>query len=105
MIQKRNLKLMELGEPCLFYHSNEGKEVVGIAEVSKTHFPDPSIDNDTWVAVNVKPVKALKNTVTLAAIKSNPELSKIGLVRQGRLSVVEITEAEFNEIIKMSETA
>lgn len=102
---RNNLKLMEKGEPCLFYHSNEGKEIVGIAEVSKTFFQDPTIDDDDrWVAVNIKAVKPFKKPVGLADIKANPELQNMGLVRQGRLSVIELTKEEFDTLLKMGET-
>ena len=100
---RNNMKLMELGDPLLYYHSNEGKEVVGVAEVVKEHYQDPTIDDDRWVAVDVKPVKSLEQPVTLKEIKANPNLEGIGIVRQMRLSVVELTEAEFNEILRMSE--
>lgn len=101
---RNNLKLMEQGDPCLFYHSNEGKEVVGVAEVIKEHYQDPTTDDDRWVAVDVKPVTTLKKPVTLKEIKSNPNLEGIGLVRQMRLSVVELTKAEFDEIMAMSKS-
>lgn len=101
---RNNLKLMEQGDPCLFYHSNEGKEVVGVAEVIKEHYQDPTTDDDRWVAVDVKPVATLKRPVTLKEIKSNPNLEGIGLVRQMRLSVVELTKAEFDEIMAMSKS-
>lgn len=100
---RNNMKLMELGDPLLYYHSNKGKEVVGVAVVVKEHYQDPTIDDDRWVAVDVKPVKSLEHPVTLKEIKANPNLEGIGLVRQMRLSVVELTEAEFNEILRMSE--
>lgn len=94
---------MEVGDPCFYYHSNEGKEIVGIAEVVKEHYQDPTIDDERWVAVDVKPVKTLNKPVTLKEIKANPNLEGIGLVRQMRLSVVELKQEEFEEIIKMSE--
>lgn len=99
---RNNLKLMELGDPLLFYHSNEGKEVVGLAEVANTFYQDPTTVDEKWVAVDVKPIKTLKYAVSLAAIKANPNLKDIGMVRQMRLSVVELTQAEFDEILKMS---
>lgn len=99
---RNNLKLMEIGDPCFFYHSNEGKEIVGIAEVIKEHYQDPTTDDERWVAVDVKPVSAFEKPVTLKEIKANPNLEGIGLVRQMRLSVVELKEQEFEEIIRMS---
>lgn len=100
---RNNLAAMKKGDKVLFYHSNEGLHVVGIAKVTKEGYPDPTIDDDRWVAVNLKPVKTLKNPVSLKSIKANPALKNIGLVRLSRLSVVDLTEKEFNIILKMSE--
>jgi predicted RNA-binding protein with PUA-like domain len=97
---RNNLKSMEKGDKVLFYHSNVGKEVVGIATVSKTAFPDPT--DEKWVAVELKPVKPLKKPVTLAQIRENLALSDIKLVRQSQLSVMPLTKDEFEEIVSMS---
>ena len=94
---------MKTGDLCLFYHSNEGKEVVGIAEVIKEHYPDPTSDDAQWVVVDVKPKMKLKKTVTLAQIKSDARLSNIGLIRQSRLSVIKLSKEEFNIILSLSE--
>jgi predicted RNA-binding protein with PUA-like domain len=100
---RNNLAAMEIGDLCLFYHSNEGKEVVGIARVSAAARPDPTADSDTWVGVEVSPYKKLKNPVGLAHIKAEPSLAQMGLLRQGRLSVVEVSREEFDIIVALSE--
>jgi len=97
---RNNLKAMKKGDKVLFYHSNVGKEVVGIATVSKTAFPDPT--DEKWVAVELKPVKPLKKPVTLAQIKANLALSEIKLIRQSQLSVMPLTSDEYNEILSMA---
>ncbi len=97
-----HLRSMKVGDHCFFYHSNKGKEIVGIAEVTKEHYQDPTTDDDRWVAVDVKPIATLKKPVTLAEIKANPELQEMALVRISRLSVGPVSKAEYNEILKMS---
>ena len=99
---RNNLREMQVGDLCLYYHSNEGKEVVGIAEVIKPAYQDPTTDNAQWVAVDVKPYKKLDKTVTLAQIKSDPRLVDIGLIRQPRLSVISISEDHFNIILELA---
>jgi len=99
---RNNLRDMQVGDFCLYYHSNEGKEVVGIAEVIKPAYQDPTTDNTQWVAVDVKPYKKLDKTVTLAQIKADPRLSDIGLIRQPRLSVISISEDHFNIILELA---
>ena len=99
---RNNLKAMEKGDKVFYYHSNEGKEIVGMATVSKTFFPDPTADSDAWVAVELEAGKPLKKPVTLAAIKANPSLANIALVKLSRLSVVPLTKNEFDEILSMS---
>jgi predicted RNA-binding protein with PUA-like domain len=99
---RNNLRDMQVGDLCLYYHSNEGKEVVGIAEVIKPAYQDPTTDNTQWVAVDVKPYKKLDKTVTLAQIKADPRLSDIGLIRQPRLSVISISEDHFNIILELA---
>ena len=99
---RNNLREMQVGDLCLYYHSNEGKEVVGIAEVIKPAYQDPTIDNTQWVAVDVKPYKKLDKTVTLAQIKTDPRLADIGLIRQPRLSVISISEDHFNIILELA---
>ena len=97
---RNNLKAMKKGDKVLFYHSNVGKEVVGIAEVSKEAFPDPT--DEKWFAIELKPVKPLKKPVTLAQIKGNLALANIKLDRQSQLSVMPLTKDEYEEILSMS---
>ena len=98
---RNNLKAMKKADKVFYYHSGEGKEVVGLATVSKTFFPDPTAKEGDWVAVELTAGKSIKNPVSLAAIKANPKLKNIALVRLSRLSVVPLTEDEFNEILRM----
>jgi len=85
----------------LFYHSGSGKCVVGIAEVAKAAYPDPTADDAQWIAVDLKPLKPLKQSVTLEEIKSNAMLKDMLLVRQSRLSVMPVTKEEFETIVKL----
>ena len=96
-----NLRAMRKGDAVLFYHSVESKSVVGVARVSKPAFPDPTADEDGWLAVELVPVKALAKPVTLSEIKTEASLREIGLVRQGRLSVMPLKAAEFARIMKL----
>jgi|ERR1035437_9373955 predicted RNA-binding protein with PUA-like domain len=97
---RNNLKAMKKGDKVLFYHSVNGKEVMGIAEVSKPAFPDPT--DEKWVAVELMPVKALKKPVSLVQIKANLALANIKLIRQSQLSVMPLTKDEYQEILSMS---
>lgn len=99
-----HLKNMKKGDEVFYYHSNEGTEIVGIAKVSKEFYQDPTTDDDKWISVMLKPVKALKNAVPLTAIKANKKLQNMALVRIGRLSVQPVTDEEWDEILKMGET-
>ncbi len=94
-----HLNSMKVGDKVMFYHSNEGLAVMGIAKVTKAAFPDPTSDDPQWVAVNIAPVKAFKRPVTLAEIKAHPALQNIALVRIGRLSVMPLMKEEY-EIIE-----
>ncbi len=99
---KLNMKKMKKGDRGFFYHSNIGKEIVGIVEVIKEAYPDPTAEaGSPWVCVDVKAVEPLKKPVTLAAIKAEPKLSEIQLLRQSRLSLPAITDAEWKLIGKM----
>jgi predicted RNA-binding protein with PUA-like domain len=100
---RNNLRQMKVGDVVLFYHSGKEKSVVGIAEVAKTAYPDPTADDPSWIAVDIKPVKALQQPVSLADIRTNRKLSNLLLVRQSRLSVMPIGKAEFDEIVRMSQ--
>ena len=97
-----NLKAMKSGDLCFFYHSNEGKEIVGIAKVLKAAYPDPTDKAGKAVAVEVAAVEPVKQPVTLAAIKADPRLKDFGLVRQSRLSVVPVNDEQWKLILKMS---
>jgi predicted RNA-binding protein with PUA-like domain len=99
---RNNLRKMRKGDEVLFYHSVEEKAVVGIAKVTRTNYRDPTAKEGDWSAVDLVPIKSLPRPVTLGDIKQAPRLRKIQLVRQGRLSVMPLTEPEFKEIIKMS---
>ncbi|MBI1306236.1 MAG: EVE domain-containing protein [Bacteroidetes bacterium] len=99
-----NLLEMETGDQCFFYHSNEGKEIIGIAEVVKKAYPDPTTDDERWVAVDVKPIKTLKRPVTLAEMKADPFLKELELIRISRLSVSKATKDQFDHILMMSES-
>ena len=99
---RNNLRDMKKGDLALFYHSNIGKEIVGIATISKEHFPDPTIDDERWLAIKVKPKKAFKRPVTLIEMKADPMLINLPLIKHSRLSVMPISEEDFNYIIKLS---
>jgi predicted RNA-binding protein with PUA-like domain len=98
---RNNLKGMKKGDLVLFYHSNEGMEVVGIAKVSKEFYQDPTTEDANWVVVDLKPYKTLKKAVTLAQIKSDELLQNVGLVKQGRLSVMGLKVEEFDRIVQL----
>lgn len=99
---RNNLRAMKKGDKVLFYHSNVGKEVVGIAKVTKPAFPDPTADDERWIAVELAPVKPLKKPVGLDKIKENLGLKDLKLIRQSQLSVMPVTEDEFEEILSMA---
>ena len=100
--QARNhLRAMRRGDEVLFYHSVTGKAVVGVAKVCKEAYPDPTAEEGDWSCVDLKPVRALKIPVTLDSIKVDPDLSEIALIRQSRLSVMPLTDAEFTRIAKL----
>ncbi len=101
---RNNLREMKVGDLCFFYHSNEGKEIVGIVKIVKEHYQDPTTDDTNWVVVDVAPFQTLKKTVTLEQIKNDSRLANIGLVKQGRLSVMKLTQYEFDIILELSET-
>jgi len=99
---RNNLKNMEKGDLVLFYHSNEGLEVVGISKVSRENYQDPTTSDERWVAVDIEPVETLKKPVSLAEIKKESKLKDIALIKQSRLSVIPITKKEFDTIIEKS---
>lgn len=100
---RNNLRTMKEGELVLFYHSNEGKHVVGIAKVAKEAYQDPTTTDPNWLVVDLVPVQTLKNPVTLETIKADPQLQNISLVRQGRLSVMPLEKVEFDRILALAE--
>ena len=98
---RNNIRAMATGDQLLFYHSNEDRAVVGIAEVIREHYQDPTTDDDRWSVVDIKPLQALSAAVTLAEIKREPRLSNMQLVTRGRLSVSPVTADEFGVIVAM----
>jgi predicted RNA-binding protein with PUA-like domain len=92
---------MKVGDRVLFYHSVTGKEVVGIAEVERAAYPDPSATEGDWSCVDLRPVSPLRNPVPLETIKATDSLQEIGLLRQSRLSVMPLTAAEFRTILRL----
>ncbi len=101
---RNNLKAMKKGDKVFFYHSNEGLEIVGIAEVVKEHYQDPTTPDPNWVVVDLKPLKPLKRSVTLAQVKADKRLAKLELVRLGRLSVSAVTPEEYKIIMELADT-
>ena len=99
---RNNLMKMKKGDHCFFYHSVHEKSIIGIVEVHKEHYPDPTDKSKRFVAIDVKALKKLKYPVTLDRIKKNNKLQKISLIKQSRLSVMPLTINEFKEIIKLS---
>ena len=100
-LARKNLRAMRKGDAVLFYHSVSDKAVVGIAQVSREAFPDPTAREGDWSAVELKPVKPLKHPVALAQIKAEPKLREIALLRNSRLSVQPLGKAEFELICRM----
>jgi predicted RNA-binding protein with PUA-like domain len=101
---RNNLRAMKAGDLCLFYHSNIGLEVVGIARVLTEFYPDPTAEKGDWSAVELVPFKPLNRPVPLPEIKANPDLQNLLLVRNGRLSVMPVTFDEFSVILSMAHT-
>jgi predicted RNA-binding protein with PUA-like domain len=97
-----NMKAMKAGDLAFFYHSNEGKEIVGIVEVAKEYHPDPTDESGKFGMVAFKALKALKSAVTLEQIKKDPKLQNMVLVKNSRLSVQPVTAAEWEHILKLS---
>jgi predicted RNA-binding protein with PUA-like domain len=98
---RNNLASMKTGDRVLFYHSVVGKEIVGEATVSREALPDPTATEGNWICVEMTPKKALPNPVSLEAIKAEPSLSQVGLLKQSRLSVMPLSKSEFLTILKM----
>jgi predicted RNA-binding protein with PUA-like domain len=101
---RNNLRAMQLGDLCLFYHSNIGLEIVGICRVCTTFYPDPTAESGDWSAVDMEPYRVFQRPVPLSEIKSHPALQQIGLVRNGRLSVMPLTSDEFATLLSLGQT-
>jgi len=97
----KNLKTMQVGDLAFFYHSNIGKEVVGIVRVQRTAYQDPTDETGRWVCTDMQAVAPMPQPVTLAAIKTEPSLAEIGLIRQSRLSVMPISAEHWAQICRM----
>lgn len=97
-----NLRAMKKGDEVLFYHSNEGMEIVGIAKVSKEAYPDPTTEDERWDAVDIKAFKKLKKPVTLAQVKQDARFANMDLIRLGRLSVQTVKPVEWELLMKLS---
>ena len=97
---KQNMMAMKRGDRAFFYHSGDERQIVGIVEVVREHYPDPGDPTGTFVMVDIKAVKPVKTPVTLSAIKADPRLKDMKLVRQGRLSVSPVTDAEWKVLCK-----
>lgn len=99
---RNNLRAMRQGDAVFFYHSVEGKEIVGVAKVVREAYPDPTAKEGDWSAVDLAPEKPLSRPVTLDEIKRNPKLKEMALLRLSRLSVQPVTKVQFEEIVRMS---
>ncbi|OSZ79735.1 ubiquinol-cytochrome C reductase [Chitinophagaceae bacterium IBVUCB2] len=97
-----HLRAMKKGDEVLFYHSNEGTNIVGIAKVIKEAYQDPTTSDERWVAVDLKPVQKIKTPVTLETIKKDKRLANMALVRLGRLSVQPVTDEEWSVVMELS---
>jgi predicted RNA-binding protein with PUA-like domain len=96
---------MKKGDAVFYYHSVEGKEIVGVARVVREAYPDPTAKEGDWSAVDIAPEKALPKAVTLEAIKRNPKLKEMALLRLSRLSVQPVTSEQFDEVVRMSKAS
>lgn len=100
---RNNLKAMKKGDEALYYHSNEGMEVVGVAQISKEFFQDPTTEDANWVSVELKPLKKLRIPVGLQTIKTHKKLGEMALVKNSRLSVQPVTEEEWKLIMQLAD--
>ena len=101
---RNNLRDMSVGDFALVYHSGEDKEIVGIAKITKAAFPDPTADNDAWVSVQVEAIKPVTRTITLEEIRNTHNLCNMPLVTHTRLSVMPITESQWQDVLKYTKT-
>ncbi|MEI6945819.1 EVE domain-containing protein [Paraflavisolibacter sp. H34] len=99
---RNNLRSMKEGDQVFYYHSNEGLEIVGIAQVVKEHYQDPTTEEDAWVVVDLQPVRRLKNPVTLKQIKAEQRLQEMALLRLSRLSVSPVREEEWLVVMELA---
>ncbi len=102
---RNNLQAMRAGDLALYYHSNEGKEVVGVARCIRESYPDPTTEDERWVVVDFEPVVPLKQPVGLAQIKADRALSDIALIKRSRLSVIPVSREHFRHILKLGKTS
>ena len=100
---RNNMMAMKKGDWVFFYHSNEGMEVIGLAEVKREFFQDPTTEDPRWVVVEIVPIKKFNNTVTLKMMKSDDRLSNLALIKQSRLSVTPVGKQEFDIILSLAE--
>jgi predicted RNA-binding protein with PUA-like domain len=98
---KLNLKAMQRGDRAFFYHSNQGKEIVGVVEVAREAYPDPTAEKGDWVSVDMKAVGPMPRPVSLATIKADPRFADLGLVRLSRLSVVPVSSEHWQQLCEM----
>jgi predicted RNA-binding protein with PUA-like domain len=102
---RNNLRAMRAGDLAFFYHSNEGKDVVGVMRITRTAYQDPTTEDERWVVVDVAPVCPVDQPVTLAQIKADSALAKMPLVTQSRLSVMPVEKAAFDRVLKLGKTS
>jgi predicted RNA-binding protein with PUA-like domain len=101
---RNNLRDMRVNDLVLFYHSNEGMEMVGVAKVVKESYPDPTSDEQQWLVVDLKPVKNLKRTLPLAEIKADAVLSQMQMIKRNRLSVTRVSADEYHRVMELTGT-
>lgn len=101
---RNHMRAMKAGDLVLFYHSNDGKEIVGVARIKRDAYADPTAPGEDWSVVDVEPLLPLKLHVSLEAIRSEPDLAEIALLKRSRLSVVPISKEHFDRILKMAKT-
>jgi len=101
---RNNMRAMKVGDLALFYHSSDGRSIVGVARITREAYPDPSAAGEDWSVVDIAPVAPLKVQVSLDAIRSEAELAEIALLKRSRLSVVPVSKEHFDRILKMGKT-
>lgn len=98
---KKNLAAMKVGDRAFFYHSNVGREIVGVVEVVREAYPDPTATDGRWVCVDMRAIGPMPHPVTLAAMKADPDLADLALIRQSRLSVVPVSDVHWGHLCRM----